>query len=72
MLTKNNIIKDLKNILPRENVLSELEERYAYSQDATNIPSIKNLADAVVFVQSIEEVQDAKTCSSTLSPRPTC
>ena len=57
MLTKNNIIKDLKNILPRENVLSELEERYAYSQDATNIPSIKNLADAVVFVQSIEEVQ---------------
>lgn len=57
MLTKNHIIKDLKNILPRENVLSELEERYAYSQDATNIPSIKNLADAVVFVQSIEEVQ---------------
>ena len=57
MLTKNNIIKDLKNILPRENVLLELEERYAYSQDATNIPSIKNLADAVVFVQSIEDVQ---------------
>lgn len=58
MLTKNNIIKDLKTILPRENVLTELEERYAYSQDATNLPDIKNLADAVVFVETIQEVQN--------------
>lgn len=58
MLIKNNLIKDLKKILPSQNVLSELEERYAYSQDATNIPDLKKLADAVVFVESVEEVQE--------------
>ena len=57
MLTKTRLIKDLKNILPRNSVLTELEERYAYSQDATNLPDIKNIADAVVFVQNTEEVQ---------------
>ncbi len=57
MLIENNLVKDLKKVLPCENILSELEERYAYSQDATNIPEIKSLADVVVFVESIEEVQ---------------
>ena len=57
MLTKTRLIKDLKNILPRNSVLTELEECYAYSQDATNLPDIKNIADAVVFVQNTEEVQ---------------
>lgn len=58
MLMKNNLIKDLKKVLPRENVLSEIEERYAYSQDATNVRNIGTLAEAVVFVENVEEVQE--------------
>ena len=58
MLMKNKLISDLKNTLPAENVLTTLEERYVYAQDATNIPQIKNLPDAVVFVDSIEQVQN--------------
>lgn len=54
---KNNLIKDLEKLLPRNNVLSKIEERYVYSQDAANTPDIKNIADAVVFVETIEEVQ---------------
>lgn len=57
MLMKNKLISDLKKYIPAENVLTTLEERYVYAQDATNIPQIKNLPDAVVFVQSIEQVQ---------------
>lgn len=57
MLTKNNFAKDLKNILPSKNVLLELEERYAYSQDATNLKEINSIADAVVFVETVEEIQ---------------
>lgn len=57
MLT-NNLIKDLRKTLTKENVLSELEERYVYSVDASNDPFIKSkLADAVVYVETIEEVQ---------------
>ncbi len=58
MLMKNKLISDLKKTLPAENVLTTLEERYVYAQDATNIPQIKNLPDAVVFVDSIEQVQN--------------
>ena len=57
MLTKTNLIKDLRKILPTQNILSTKEECYAYSQDATNIPKIKSIADAVVFVETVEEVQ---------------
>ena len=56
MLMNSNLIKDLKKVLPRENVLSDYEERYVYSQDATNVPEIKNVADAVVFAESVEQV----------------
>ncbi|MFQ8625569.1 MAG: FAD-binding oxidoreductase [Candidatus Gastranaerophilaceae bacterium] len=54
---KNNLISDLKKNLSSENVLTDLEERYAYAQDATNIRRIKNLPDAVVFVETKEQVQ---------------
>ena len=37
--------------------MTDLEERYAYSQDAANTPDIKQIADAVVFAKTIEEVQ---------------
>lgn len=57
MLT-NTLIKELNKALPRENVLSEIEERYVYSVDASNDPYVKStLPDAVVFVENIEQVQ---------------
>lgn len=57
MLTKN-LIKELTNTLPKQNVLSEIEERYVYSVDASNDPYKKTqLPDAVVFVETIEQVQ---------------
>lgn len=69
MLMKNNLIKDLERILPCENVLSEIEERYVYSQDATNSPDIKNVADAVVFVETVDEVQKVvKLAAKTKTP----
>lgn len=56
MLMKNNkLINDLKKELPC--VLDTLEERYAYAQDASNARRIMSLPDAVVFVETIEEVQ---------------
>lgn len=54
----SKLIKDLKNSLSKNNVLDALEERYAYSQDATNLRNIKNIPDAVVFVENIEQVQN--------------
>lgn len=56
MLTKNNIAR-LKQIVSAENVLTDLEERYVYALDATNKQSIDNLPDAVVFVETVEQVQ---------------
>ena len=57
MLMKNSLIKDLKKALTPDNVLNELEERYAYAQDASNQRNITGLPDVVVFVESIEQVQ---------------
>lgn len=57
MLT-NTLIKELNKALPKENIFSELEERYVYSIDASNDPYTKStLPDAVVFVETIEQVQ---------------
>jgi len=57
MLT-SSLIKDLNNNLPKNNVLSSIEERYVYSFDASNDPYVKSEpADAVVFVENIEQVQ---------------
>lgn len=57
MLT-SNLIKELNNTLPKQNVLTDIEERYVYSVDASNDPYIKTqLPDAVVFVENIEQVQ---------------
>lgn len=57
MLT-NTLIKELNKALPKENILSEIEERYVYSVDASNNPYTKStLPDAVVFVETIEQVQ---------------
>ena len=53
MLLKNN----LQNIVKNDNLLTSLEERYCYAQDATNIRNRAKLPDAVVFVETTEEVQ---------------
>ena len=55
MLTK--LTKELNNTLPRGQVLTNIEERYAYSFDASERQSAhSNIADAVVFVQNTDEV----------------
>ncbi len=69
MLTNNKLIKDLQKDLSAENVLSTIEERYAYAQDATNTRKIEHLPDAVVFVETIEQVQQVvKTASKYKTP----
>ena len=50
LMKTSKLIKDLKNSLSKNNVLDALEERYAYSQDATNLRNIKNIPDAVVQI----------------------
>lgn len=69
MLT-NSLIKELNNTLPCKNVLSEIEERYVYSVDASNDPYVKStLPDAVVFVETIEQVQQVvKIANKHLTP----
>ncbi len=53
----NKAIHDLEKALSPKNVLHELEERYAYSRDASNVPEINSLPDVVVFAETIEQVQ---------------
>lgn len=57
MLTSEKLTKDLLKVLPKNQVLTSIEERYAYSQDALNVKDVENLADAVVFVENIEQIQ---------------
>ena len=49
-------IKELEKALSPKNVLKELEERYAYSEDASNAPH--GIPDVVVFAETIEQVQE--------------
>ena len=56
MLLKNSL-KDLNKILANR-VLSSDEERYCYSQDSANTKDKYPSPDAVVFVETIEEVQN--------------
>lgn len=54
----DEIIKKLKQIVFANNVLTDVEERYVYALDATNKQNIENLPDAVVFVETVEQVQE--------------
>ncbi len=45
----SDLIKDLSRIVGRDNILFELDERYSYSFDATNISDNSGIADIVVF-----------------------
>lgn len=58
MLTNSDLIKTLKQIVSAQNVLTDFEERYVYALDATNKQNIENLPDAVVFVETTEQVQE--------------
>lgn len=59
LMNKNKkLIKDLQTALTSGNVLTTTEERYAYAQDASNLKRIEHLPDAVVFVQTKEQVQE--------------
>ncbi|MDD3435983.1 MAG: FAD-linked oxidase C-terminal domain-containing protein [Candidatus Gastranaerophilales bacterium] len=51
------LINKIKQIVSSENVLTDMEERYVYALDATNKQNIENLPDVVVFVETIEQVQ---------------
>ncbi len=51
-------ITELEKALSPQNVLHEIEERYAYSQDASDSPEIHSLPDVVVFAETIEQVQE--------------
>ncbi|MCM1265783.1 MAG: FAD-binding protein [Candidatus Gastranaerophilales bacterium] len=57
MLTKNKIVSDLERILSSKNILSAPEECYVYAQDGTNGIVSDVIPDAVVFPETIEEVQ---------------
>ena len=54
----NKAISDLQKTLTSKNVLTEIEERYAYSQDASNTSGHTHLPDVVVFAENIEHVQN--------------
>lgn len=57
MITKSKIISELENILPKNNILSTIEECYVYAQDGTNGENNEIIPDVVVFPETIEEVQ---------------
>src|SRR5574344_100323 len=58
MLMKNKLIKDLQKELTPKNVLTTLEECYAYSKDALNSKEITGVPDVVVFVDTTAQVQE--------------
>lgn len=57
MLTKNKIEEELEKFLPKDSILSTLEECYVYSQDGTNTRKSEKVPDIVIFPETIEEVQ---------------
>lgn len=57
MLTANKIKNGLENIIAKQNILSDREECYVYSQDGTNGITSDIVPDIVVFPETIEEVQ---------------
>ena len=57
MLLKDKL-KNIKKSLSSDNVLANLEERYCYSKDASNNRHEVKIPDLVVFVETIEDVQN--------------
>lgn len=57
MLLKNKLDK-IKTLLKNDNVLANLEERYCYSNDASNSRFESQIPDLVVFPETIKDVQN--------------
>ena len=57
MLLKNRI-NELKKIIKKDNILSSIEERYCYAEDSANLREHSGIPDVVVFVETIEDVQN--------------
>ena len=57
MLLKSNI-NELRKIIKNENLLTGEAERYCYAQDSANIRQNVKLPDVVVFVETIQEIQE--------------
>lgn len=56
MLLKNDI-ENIKKIVTCKNVLLDEAELYCYSEDSTNTGNVVQHPDAVVFVETVEQVQ---------------
>ena len=56
MLLKNDI-EQIARIVERENVLTGKEELYCYAEDSMNFCGLHVSPDAVIFVETIEQVQ---------------
>ncbi|MBQ3640411.1 FAD-binding protein [bacterium] len=54
----NNTVKAMQNIVGKENVFSSYDELYVYSTDATNIINQTEIAEAIVFPQTTEQVSE--------------
>lgn len=57
MLTKIKLKSNLEKILSKNNILTTPEECYVYAQDGTNGVASDILPEAVVFPETIDEVQ---------------
>ena len=64
MLLKSRI-DDLKKIIKRDNILSSLEERYCYAEDSANLREQTSIPDVVIFVETIEDVQNVLKYANT-------
>jgi len=56
MLLKSNI-DELKKFVKQNNILFQKEECYCYAEDSANMRESTNQPDVVIFVETIEEVQ---------------
>ena len=65
MLTKNKIEEKLEKFLPKDSILSTLEECYVYSQDGTNTRKSNKVPDIVIFPETIDEVQQVMKFANT-------
>lgn len=61
----NKLINELEKALSSQNVLYKLEDRLAYSQDASYTPEVQSLADVVVFAENIQQVQEIVKIANT-------
>ncbi len=57
-ILKSKLVKTMENIAGKENVLSSKEDLYVYSTDSTNITNQDELAQAVVFPKTTEQVSE--------------